>query len=116
MVLPTGKSLDITSYTTVPLPRTAYRWALVSIMQDLRSSYDPAAVVEELYKWEEWGVVLRAKTYQYTMVTLTYGGLLQTVEVLAGWLVEEPWVCNGIVREGRSRVGTPVGYVSFELV
>ncbi|KAL8684682.1 MAG: hypothetical protein Q9218_008190, partial [Villophora microphyllina] len=106
-------TLDVTYYPTIRLP-LGYRITLSTVIHQAEEFYTPDSVVHPPYTWEENKCVFKAQAFRTAKAPLTYGLLVEAIDVLGQFTLYRPFALSVVVREGETLEGSPVGFLSLK--
>lgn len=108
------KILDIIYFPDIRLSR-GYKFTLATVTHDLEQSYGAESVVHKLYIWHDQRCLFSAQNWEGTPVPLTYGMVVEAIDVLAEWMQHHPNPVNIWVRQRGTR-GRAIGFISLSKV
>ncbi|KAL8763531.1 MAG: hypothetical protein Q9194_007313 [Teloschistes cf. exilis] len=108
-------TLDVTYYPTVQLPYN-FRYNLATVLHQLEEFYKVGDLVLTPYTLRQYNCIFRAQASRHPPAPLTYGLLIEIVDLIGHFTLDNPYALSVIVRNGVIIEDPPFGFVSLDVV
>ncbi|KAL8666809.1 MAG: hypothetical protein Q9202_001049 [Teloschistes flavicans] len=107
-------TLDVTYYPTVQLPYN-FRYNLATVIHQLENFYKVGDLVSTPYILRQYNCIFRAQASRHAPAPLTYGLLMEIVEAIGHFTLDNPYALTVIVRDGVTIESSPFAFVSLDV-
>ncbi|KAL9581540.1 MAG: hypothetical protein Q9212_003840 [Teloschistes hypoglaucus] len=108
-------TLDVTYYPTVQLPYN-FRYNLATVLHQLDEFYKAEDLVLTPYTWRQYNCIFRAQSSRHPPAPLTYSLLIEIVELIGHFTLDNPYTLSAIVRYGVTIESSPFAFLSLDVV